>query len=155
MYPCQANNNKFSSPLRPMLLNLSSKAMHDYTKTLERNENELRIEFNTFDDDFFSRPKLIAWMSSHCISNSRREEYVQELNKFIPIDVYGTCGNLTCGPRHPLSTKCWKTVLRPQYYFFLAMENTFCENYVTEKLYNSLIHGLVPVVWGGRLLFFL
>lgn len=35
---------------------------------------------------FVKRPRLVAWMSSHCPTISKREEYVRELAKYIPVD---------------------------------------------------------------------
>ena len=44
-----------------------------------------------------SRKKDIAWMVSHCITHSKREEYVNEMEKFklLQVDIYGECGNLS------------------------------------------------------------
>ena len=40
-----------------------------------------------------SRKKDIAWMVSHCITHSKREDYVNEMKKFkhLQIDIYGQC----------------------------------------------------------------
>ena len=35
------------------------------------------------------------------------------------------------------------------YTFMLAFENALCDDYVTEKFFNALQHGLIPVVLGG------
>ena len=40
--------------------------------------------------------KLVAWMVSNCETNSERELYVQQLQEFIDIDVFGKCGPLEC-----------------------------------------------------------
>jgi hypothetical protein len=36
----------------------------------------------------------ILWFVSHCETPSRREDYVNKLSNYIPIDIYGTCGYL-------------------------------------------------------------
>ena len=73
---------------------------------------------------------------------------MQKLKKHIPVDAYGACGNLTCLPR--LSRKCREEVIR-QYKFYLALENTECDDYITEKTWaNSLLQGVVPIVNGPR-----
>lgn len=35
-----------------------------------------------------------------------------------------------------------------KYMFFLAFENSFCDDYVTEKLFDSILFDSVPVVYG-------
>ena len=35
---------------------------------------------------FVERPHVVAFMTSHCFTNSRREEYVDELQKYIEVD---------------------------------------------------------------------
>lgn len=32
----------------------------------------------------------------------------------------------------------------------MAMENSLCDEYATEKLYLALVYRMVPVVWGGE-----
>ena len=41
----------------------------------------------------------VAWMSSHCPTPGNRHLYIKELSKYIDVDMYGACGNLSC-PRH-------------------------------------------------------
>ena len=43
---------------------------------------------------------------------------------------------------------CWK-ILEKKYKFYLALENSICPDYVTEKMYEALKHNIVPVVFGG------
>ena len=44
------------------------------------------------EDNLFTRRKKIAWLVSHCETNSEREKYAKELSRYIPVDVYGKCG---------------------------------------------------------------
>ena len=92
------------------------------------------------------KTKLVAWFVSNCETTIRREEYVRQLSQFIPVDVYGDCGNLTCGDKK--SNGCFE-MLRKDYKFSLAFENSWCQDYVTEKLYKPLYYDTVPVVMGG------
>jgi len=39
--------------------------------------------------------KLAAWFVSHCHTSSQREKYVTELQKYIDVDIFGYCGELT------------------------------------------------------------
>lgn len=45
------------------------------------------------------------------------------------------------------SLQCMK-MLREDYKFVLAFENSLCTDYVTDKLYSALQNGVVPVVYG-------
>ena len=93
------------------------------------------------------KTKLIIWIASNCGSTSwPRMGFVKELNKHIPVDTYGACGPLKCNQRQ--SPKCKGDLLRP-YKFFLALENSECDDYITEKLWDKpLKHGVVPIVYG-------
>lgn len=93
-----------------------------------------------------SKIRLMAWFVSHCNTSSRRELYMKELSRHIPVDVYGKCGNLTCEP-HNSDDECGD--LMGQYKFYFSAENSLCPDYVTEKFYRPLIHGSVPVVYGA------
>lgn len=89
-----------------------------------------------------SKTKFVAWMASSCLED--RTGFVYELSFHTEIDVYGGCGNLKC----PRNKDCWANTLS-KYKFYLALENSFCIDYATEKLWNALTHNVIPVVWGG------
>lgn len=93
------------------------------------------------------KTKLVAWMASNCFSTERRR-YVDELKKYIHIDIYGGCGPLKCynNKTHPYACN---EMLERNYKFYLAFENSKCRDYVTEKFYNALLFSIVPVVYGG------
>nr|CAD7454069.1 unnamed protein product [Timema tahoe] len=93
-----------------------------------------------------SKSKLVAWFVSNCYSQSRRISYVRELSKYIPVDIYGDCGNLVC-PRSK-EDECYQ-MLNTSYKFYLAFENSLCKDYVTEKLFNVMNYDVVPVTYGG------
>lgn len=90
----------------------------------------------------------MAWASSHCSSPAfLREQYVEQLQLYIPVDVFGKC-NPYASPC-PRGSKQCDALLRT-YKFYLAFENGFCEDYVTEKYWEqALEHDLVPVLMGG------
>ncbi|XP_038050991.1 4-galactosyl-N-acetylglucosaminide 3-alpha-L-fucosyltransferase FUT6-like [Patiria miniata] len=95
-----------------------------------------------------NKTALIAWMASNCDNTFwPRYEFVIELKKHVPVDMYGGCGTLTCLPA--MSEKC--TNLVAGYKFYLSLENAECDEYITEKVWsNALLQGAVPVVYGGR-----
>ncbi|KAB7500494.1 hypothetical protein Anas_12378, partial [Armadillidium nasatum] len=83
-----------------------------------------------------TKNKLVSWLVSNCNTPSKRGEYVRELQKFIPVDVYGRCGPLKCGQKKQ-EARCYKKIEK-EYKFYLSFENNFCKDYVTEKFYRIL-----------------
>lgn len=78
-----------------------------------------------------------------------------DLESHIPVDVYGECGKFKCGKPKTMRNsykleqdECYENVSRT-YKFVLAMENSLCKDYVTEKLYNNLRLNVIPIVFGG------
>lgn len=43
-----------------------------------------------------NKTKTVAWIVSNCDSKSGRNLYVTQLNKYINVDIYGSCGSLKC-----------------------------------------------------------
>ncbi|XP_057376634.2 alpha-(1,3)-fucosyltransferase C-like [Daphnia carinata] len=96
------------------------------------------------------RNKTAAWMVSHCDTHSQRETYVKELSKYIDVEIYGRCGNLSCAldVLHHSDPQCYG-MLESNYKFYLSFENSLCPDYVTEKFFKIMGHHIVPVVYGG------
>ncbi|CAK1547325.1 unnamed protein product [Leptosia nina] len=97
------------------------------------------------------KTKAVAWFVSNCSSRSRRKDFANrlaaELTKYgLSIDIYGACGPLKCD--RGKEEEC-NEMLERDYYFYLAFENSFCEDYVTEKALWPLIYLTVPIVYGG------
>ncbi|OXA64689.1 Glycoprotein 3-alpha-L-fucosyltransferase A [Folsomia candida] len=93
--------------------------------------------------------KLAVALISNCVSvKNDRMGYIQQLRKYIPVDVFGQCRSThqnTCPP----GRDCLE-YLGSQYKFYLAFENCNCEDYITEKLFvNGLQYKMVPVVMGA------
>ena len=57
--------------------------------TMKKSQSEL-------DAVISKKTKGVAWIVSNCHSSGGREDYVTELKKYIPVDVYGRCGTLKC-----------------------------------------------------------
>ncbi|XP_063383529.1 alpha-(1,3)-fucosyltransferase C-like [Cydia fagiglandana] len=97
--------------------------------------------------------KTAAWFVTNCKSLSKREVLVfrlqSELFKYgLEIDIFGECK--WAPNKCPLENmdKCLD-MIQEQYYFYLSFENSFSEDYVTEKLLTALQNYAVPVVYGG------
>ncbi|XP_026333255.1 alpha-(1,3)-fucosyltransferase C-like [Hyposmocoma kahamanoa] len=93
-----------------------------------------------------------ACFVSNCEPTDRMDfiyELKKELNKYgHRLDVYGVCGDLYCPGRYKEMEECFARI-ESDYYFYLAFENSFCADYVSEKLLHALEHFAVPVVLGG------
>ena len=90
------------------------------------------------------KSKMVAWFISNCNAPSARMDYARQLSRYVQVDVYGRCGNLTCEKGN---RTCIKHVRRT-YMFYLAFENSFCEDYATEKVFRTLKLTMVPIVYG-------
>ena len=87
-------------------------------------------------------------MVGNCHMTTGREAYVDELKKYIDVDIYGHCGKeVKCGEFGELHVDCVKEFIG-QYKFYLAFENSFCDDYYTEKLTKLIGVDTIPVVMG-------
>ena len=74
----------------------------------------------------------MAWYVSHCNTNSKREKYIEELTKYLPIDIYGACGRqFVCGSN--IKNKTCVHDLLEEYKFYFAGENSICKEYFTGR----------------------
>lgn len=92
------------------------------------------------------KTKTAAWFVSACTTPSRREDYVKQLQRHIDVDIYGRCGKDNC-PKQSRET-CLRGI-ETNYRFYIAFENSFCVDYLTEKVFSFYDLDLVPVVRGG------
>ncbi|RVE51642.1 hypothetical protein evm_003774 [Chilo suppressalis] len=105
-----------------------------------------------FKNKLKSKKKAVAWFVSNCYDKVGRRiiaTYLkQELEKKynLTVDIYGACDSLKCPS--PQIMDCLK-MLQDDYYFYLSFENSFSEDYVTEKLLKAVTNNVVPIVYGG------
>ncbi|CAO3594597.1 unnamed protein product [Absidia cylindrospora] len=90
-----------------------------------------------------SKQAPILWIAKNCHASSGREQYISELMKYINIDSYGDCLNTK-----PFPLDKSREQLMTEYKFYLAIENANCEDYVTEKLIDTLRYSAVPIIDG-------
>lgn len=104
----------------------------------EKKEMAIKLQHRNF---FKERPYFIAMTISDCYDQSHRYRLVKELRKYLQIDVYGKCGNLTCKQGDPVcETKLSK------YKFMFQFENSYCKDYITEKYWHNLRKDGVSIV---------
>lgn len=88
-----------------------------------------------------SKERGIAWIVSNCDAPSKRQVYADQLSTFIPVENFGNCSGRDCD----YGGNCDK-MIKKDFKFYLAFENTVCRDYVTEKFYNRLAQWAVPIV---------
>ncbi|GHV16629.1 alpha-1,3-fucosyltransferase [Bacteroidia bacterium] len=93
------------------------------------------------------KTKDICMFVSSPVNNSKRIEYLSELMKYLDIDSYGRWQrNRFVEVDLGYTTKL--DIIK-QYKFTIAFENAISEDYVTEKFFDPLIMGSVPVYLGA------
>lgn len=89
----------------------------------------------------------VAMLISSRIDRSGRRAYARELARHIPIDSYGTFLR-----NRAIEGDTWrpsKLDVIARHPFTIAFENAMTEDYVTEKLYDPLVAGSVPIYLGA------
>ncbi|CAL1537364.1 unnamed protein product [Lymnaea stagnalis] len=105
-----------------------------------------------YESIYSGKSNATAWFVSHCSTWSKRELYVDRMRKLMDVHIFGLCGDRKCGLIHYRlndSTLCLP-MLSQQYKFYLAFENAFCQDYVSEKFFKLFEDvDVIPVVRGG------
>ena len=131
-----------------MTYRLDSDFVFPYAMILKR-ENKTNLVYKNYDRIFERKNNKAVWFVSHCMTSSRREHYVREMQNVMGIDIFGGCGR---DPPCPKKTRdfeeCHEQTAK-KYKFYLAFENTFVEDYVSEKPFHWLNRDIIVVVRGG------
>jgi hypothetical protein len=88
----------------------------------------------------------IVWFISNCNAYNGRQVYINSLMKQIEIDSFGNClknRNIQLTERMVENVELYS-----KYKFVIAIENSNCEDYVTEKLVHAVASGALPIVAG-------
>ncbi|KAG9334629.1 hypothetical protein JZ751_007452 [Albula glossodonta] len=88
-----------------------------------------------------NKSKLVCWVVSNWKKGLQRVTYYEELIKHIHVDGFGHSFN------KPIPSQGHLGVIK-QCKFYLSFENSIHKDYMTEKLFNPLSVGTVPVVLG-------
>ncbi|KAL3968256.1 4-galactosyl-N-acetylglucosaminide 3-alpha-L-fucosyltransferase [Sarotherodon galilaeus] len=88
-----------------------------------------------------SKNKLVCWIVSNWNPGHVRVKYFNELQKHVKVHAYGRAfgKHISDNDFMPTITSCK---------FYLSFENSVHKDYITEKLFNPLSVGTVPVVLG-------
>ncbi|XP_026767531.3 4-galactosyl-N-acetylglucosaminide 3-alpha-L-fucosyltransferase 9-like [Pangasianodon hypophthalmus] len=105
-----------------------------YGRILEASEKDKTFKIPPKD-------KLVCWIVSNWNPNFRRVNYFNELIQHVKVEAYGRHFNRYVGNEdyNKIVQSCK---------FYLSFENSIHRDYFTEKLFNPLALGTVPVVLG-------
>ncbi|KAF7730428.1 hypothetical protein EC973_002235 [Apophysomyces ossiformis] len=87
----------------------------------------------------------ILWIARNCQASNARQVYIEELMKHVKVDSYSYCLN-----NKPFPDNKTRLELMAEYKFYLAVENANCDDYVTEKLFDTFMQSAVPIVDGPQ-----
>ncbi|XP_068440917.1 alpha-(1,3)-fucosyltransferase 4-like [Clinocottus analis] len=90
------------------------------------------------------RPRLLAWVISNWLESHVRVSLYYKLRSYLQVDVFGRSARPV--PEDSGGSSVVRLVGR--YQFYLALENSQHTDYITEKLWNAVRAGAVPVVLG-------
>jgi hypothetical protein len=96
-----------------------------------------------------AKDKMAVAVISHCGAGSRRLDYIKEMQSYIAVDVFGNCGKPCPNKFKDGKAGECKNIVAKEYKFYLAFENSYCKDYVTEKFFDVLRLDIIPVVLGG------
>ncbi|XP_046873692.1 4-galactosyl-N-acetylglucosaminide 3-alpha-L-fucosyltransferase 9-like [Hypomesus transpacificus] len=133
-----ANSNKW--PKCDNIFNLTTNYRHDssvpvpYGSLVEVTGVEKHFELPTKD-------KLVCWIVSNWHPSFRRVQVYTELSKHVKVEAFGQHFG-----KYVNNEDYTKTISGCK--FYLSFENSIFNDYITEKLYNAMSLGAVPVVLG-------
>ncbi|CAG8658937.1 13504_t:CDS:2, partial [Gigaspora rosea] len=130
-----------------------------------RNVFDMTMEFYKIHTPFDKNlDVLVAYMASNCDSQNNRDDYVKKLMQHITVHSFGQCLHNQEVPddirdKYGLEkgdAAYWKKYMYElkrdvlmRYKFVLAFENSNCEGYVTEKVYDPLLIDAIPIYMGA------
>ncbi|XP_045199089.1 alpha-(1,3)-fucosyltransferase fut-5-like [Mercenaria mercenaria] len=92
-----------------------------------------------------AKTRNALWMVSHCQVSSARRLYVTELIRSgFDVDIIGECSS----DGRKLSPDEFEQIVH-SYKYYLAFENSFCEDYISEKFFQHFNLSWIIVVRGG------
>jgi alpha-1,3-fucosyltransferase len=92
----------------------------------------------------------IATIINECSHYRDHLIYLNELKKYIQVDVYGKCGKFNDCQEDSINNysndKCLE-YLSKNYKYYFSFENNVCDNYVTDQFFDILKYDLVPIIF--------
>ncbi|KAI3758579.1 hypothetical protein L6452_06146 [Arctium lappa] len=116
---------------------------------------------NYYLSPFKNNDTLVYWSSSRCLP--QRNQHAKSILSLLPHHSFGKCLNNVGGldkalslypecAKDPNASPHWWDHLHcamSHYKFVLAIENTYTDSYITEKLFYALDSGAIPIYFGA------
>ncbi|PAV83196.1 hypothetical protein WR25_16583 [Diploscapter pachys] len=117
-----------------------------FMKTTQAEAKGFKIQrFFVDERRFVKKNSGVFWLVSNCKTESEREMAIAELGKYIDVKYAGKCANDVEGKSLcPLGDPC--NSIFESYPFYVAIENTVCKDYITEKLFSRIDIPSIPIV---------
>ncbi|XP_053391831.1 alpha-(1,3)-fucosyltransferase C-like [Mercenaria mercenaria] len=94
---------------------------------------------------YSTKTRNALWMVSHCQVSSDRNQYVTELIRSgFDVDIIGGCSS----DGRKIDVEELDQIV-PTYKYYLAFENSFCNDYISEKFFQHFNLSWIIVVRGG------
>lgn len=119
---------------------------------------------NVAPEVFAQKTHGIVYVSSNCVTESRRDSFVWVASRYMDIESVGDCGHNRDWPQRMRSLEYdasgkklraeWKnygpstTALLEAYHFRLLIINTLCKEYFAEKIMQTLAACTIPIYLG-------
>ena len=117
----------------------------NYYGVLRKRRNPVARNYT---DILSKKTKMGAWIVSNQDSSNNRTDYVHALQSHnVSIDIYGGWGLIRC-PRGQ-EAKC-NDIFSTNYKFYFAFENSFCDDYISEKFFKNFNLNLILVARGTK-----
>jgi hypothetical protein len=99
---------------------------------------------NPYKLDWSKKKKFACFIHNNCRPRFRKR-FLHLMNQYSEVECSGKCFN-NIGSRAPDGEEYFEFI--SQYKFMITFENFKQPNYSTEKIYNALRAGVVPIYWG-------
>lgn len=114
-------------------------------------ETDMLSTDESIKDKIKTKKKAVVWLSTECETRNDRIQLVKSLKTHLrdlklTLDIFGPCGSASC--ENNSISACLKMIER-DYYFLIAFEDSFTEDYVTSKILFALHNNVVPIVFGS------
>ncbi|KAG0047425.1 Alpha-(1,3)-fucosyltransferase 11 [Linnemannia elongata] len=124
--------------------------LYDESKIIIAHAPSFQFDFPHLHDVKSGRKALLLNTLSNCNARNGRHYYVEQLLKYVNVDIYGNCMDNKDWPVHPDGRQFEPHEVVGRYKFYLSIENNNCDDYVTEKIQRPYSVGVVPILDGPK-----